>query len=114
MALVCAIRLSLSSLCALVLDCLLRAVTVCHALAPGSRRALSVASRIRFDLFVGLGMPATVLSRPDSPAWVERRHSGHMPFCHNLVTPGMNLLSAPSTVKTWKRPKAASLGFLEL
>jgi hypothetical protein len=46
MALVCATRLCLSSLCALVRvpACLLWAVTVCHAPAPGNRRALSVAS----------------------------------------------------------------------
>lgn len=76
MALVGATRLSLSSLFALVLvlGCLLPAATVCHALAPDSRRALWVKIRIRFGLLVVLGMPATVLSRPDSPAWVERRH----------------------------------------
>lgn len=74
MGLVCATRLSLSSLCALVLGCLLPAATVCHALAPSSRRALSVASRIRSGLLAVLDMPAIVLSRPDSPAWVERRH----------------------------------------
>lgn len=74
MALVCATRLSLSFLFALGVGCLLPAATVCHALGPSSRRALSVASRIRFGLLVGLGMLATVLSRPYSPAWVERMH----------------------------------------
>ena len=112
-ALVCATRLSLSCLCALAVGCLLPAATVCHALAPSSRRVLWVASRIQSGLLVGLGMPATVLSRLDSPAWVERRHSGHMPFCHNLVAPGMNLLLALFTIKIWKRQIPTSLSFFD-
>jgi hypothetical protein len=76
MALVCATRLLLSSLCArvLVLACLLWAATVDHALAPGNRRALSVASRIRSGLLFGLYTLATALSRPRSPAMAECRH----------------------------------------
>lgn len=67
-ALVFAALLSLGWLGSRVLACLLRAVSAKHALDPGSRRALFVASRIRLDQVAGLCTPVIELFRPGSPA----------------------------------------------